>query len=192
MQLFDGLPERPRVVVSGALRLARILPILRVIETPFVGDLEAIVLGCEVGDIEHVSRWVHALEYWRTELAESNDVLLPSYYQAVAVAVGLLVINSEDRSPFDTFSKINANVGNFWNCCDHLVDRVGGFGDVRLSGLKTTLRGVEDLWFQRDVELLSRSNEPGGVLRARLRDIEGKAEMRNVMAEVIVDCAQWK
>jgi hypothetical protein len=191
MNLFNGLPERPRVVVCGALRLARTLPILRVVETPFVSDLEAIVLDCEARDSDRVSRWIDTLSYWRAELAESHDVLLPSYYQAIAVSVGMSIVGIEDGEPLGVLSRINANIGNFWNCCDHLVHRVDGFRDGRLSGLKTTLRGVEDLWFRRDLELLSGPDEPHNVLLGRLGEIEAKSEMRKSIARVVANCAQW-
>ncbi|MFD7873278.1 hypothetical protein ACFV5G_03975 [Streptomyces sp. NPDC059766] len=168
--------------------MARILPILRVVNTPFVEDLEAVVAGCGSG----IGNAVDSLRNWRTELAGSVDILLPSYYQATAVSVGLLIADSDSLEPSERFMKVNASVGNLWNCCDHIVHRAGGFQAVEFRGLKSTLRGVENMWFDRDVELLSSPVNPGEILEARLREISDKSLARNLIAAGIARCAEWE
>ncbi|MEV7679399.1 hypothetical protein AB0O64_12700 [Streptomyces sp. NPDC088341] len=156
--------------------------------TSFTGDLEVIIAGRGPG----FEGAAESLRYWRSELSESTDILLPSYCQATALAVGLLIADSDSLEPGNQFAKINANIGNLWNCCDHIVRKAGGFQSPELGGLKNTLRGIENMWFDRDVELLSSAVDPSVVLGMRLRDISGKADVRNAVAVDIARCAGWE
>jgi hypothetical protein len=191
MKLFGGLEARPRVAVSGALRLARILPIIKVLRTPFAGDLDAVIAGCVKAGDPGVNAAVESLRAWRSELDPSNDIWLPNYYRATALAVGLLIAAPEALEPNEQFDKINANVGNFWNCCDHIVHKAGGFQSPELRSIKSTLHGVENQWFDGDVELLTHSTDPQGVLRERLLKISEKVDMRRAVAMEFVKCARW-
>ncbi|WP_225848236.1 hypothetical protein [Streptomyces sp. HPF1205] len=190
MDLFEGSNARLRVAVSGALCLARIMPIVEVLRTPFVADLGIIIAACG-SEGDSLGAAVESLRNWRSELHSSNDILLPDYYRATALAVGLLIAAPDGLEPREQFGKINSNIGNFWNCCDHIVHRSGGFRAPELRVIKSTLRGVENNWFDRDIELISESPDPRRVLQVRLSDIAEKVEMRRVMAREFVVCAKW-
>ncbi|MFI0939220.1 hypothetical protein [Streptomyces sp. NPDC021020] len=192
MELYDGLNAGPRVAVSGALRLARMLPVLEALGTPFLGELDAVVTACGAAESSPGFESVAGkLRRWSDDLSGGVDVFLPDYYRATALAVALLVAAPGGLSPSEVFGKINANTGNFWNCCDNIVHKGGGFRDPALRSIKTTLRGVENAWFERDSQLLRQSGEPRHVLRARLREIEEKAPTRRAMAREFVICAGW-
>ncbi|MER6158057.1 hypothetical protein ABT147_21285 [Streptomyces sp. NPDC001868] len=190
MRLFGEFAEGPRVAVSGALRLARVLPILRVIRSPSVRELESVVNssgrnGSLAPDV------LVSLRQRRAELVGSTDVLLPDYYEATAVAMGLWIADPGGLAAAAAFSKTNAVAANLWECCDDIVHRAHAFASPPLSGLRTTLRGVENMWFERDLELLSSPVDPQEVLTARLRDIAGKMAGRRDIAETIARCAGW-
>jgi hypothetical protein len=191
VELFDQPLPRLRVTVSGALRLARLLPILDVLRTPFLPDLRSVVSGCDSPDPVALTGAVTSLRYWRTRLAGATDVALPAYYESTAAGVALLVATPDAMEARERFDRINAVAGNFWNCCDGIVHRADGFRSPPLRTLKTTLRGVEDLWFGRDVALLASPADPHEVLAARLRDLAGKSDARRAVAELIVRCAGW-
>ncbi|MEV6931755.1 hypothetical protein AB0M46_45700 [Dactylosporangium sp. NPDC051485] len=156
--------------------------------TPFVEDLETVVAVRGSG----IASAVESLRYWSGELAESTDILFPGYYQGAAAGVGLLIADSDSLDPGDRFRRINANIGNLWNCWDHIVDKAGGFQSSELRGLKTNLRGVENIWFDRDVELLSAEVNPGAVLQTRLREISRNSDARKRVAVVIARSAGWE
>ncbi|MEV0619174.1 hypothetical protein AB0I81_38065 [Nonomuraea sp. NPDC050404] len=200
MELFDQPSPRRRVTISGALRLARLLPILDVLHTPFLPDLRTVVSHCdapapvidpEAAASDALSGAVTSLRQWRARLAEATDVALPSYYQSTAAGIALLVATPDATDPRSRFARINAIAGNFWNCCDDIVHRAGGFRAPPLRTLKTTLRGVEDLWFNRDLTLLAGPADPHDVLEDRLRELARKGEARREVAELIAHCAGW-
>jgi hypothetical protein len=90
------------------------------------------------------------------------------------------------------FAKVNANIGNLWNCCDHIVHKAGVERSAILGSLKTTLRDVENQWFNRDVELLGSGEDFRAILQSRLADIERKRAVRSDIAEAIASAAGWK
>lgn len=196
--MLDQPDAGRRVTVSGALRLARALPVLDAIGTPYADDLRTVIATCDrpggtPGDV------VAALRRHRAGTAGRDDVARPGYYQATAAGIALLVAapgtglasGPEPLAVPERFARINVMIGNFWNSCDDLVHDAGGFRSPPLRQLRTTLRGVEDQWFERDTALLTGPSDPHDVLERRLADLSAKAPARAAVAETIARCAGW-
>ncbi|SDJ04092.1 hypothetical protein [Nonomuraea jiangxiensis] len=152
--------------------------------------MRSVVSGCDAPPDAAFDEAVASLRHWRERL-HGHDIARPGYYQSTAAGVGLLVAAPDAMDPRERFARINAVIGNFWDCCDDLVHAAGGFTTTPLRRLTTTLRGVEDLWFDREAEALSGGAEPYEVLESGLRAIEGKAGAREEAARAVARCAGW-
>lgn len=83
-------------------------------------------------------------------------------------------------------------MGNFWNSCDDLLQAGGGYSRAEFQGIKTTLRGVEDMWREGDFHLLSEEGaDMAKSYAARLSKIHSNYPKRRQIARVIAECAEW-
>lgn len=188
----NSIMGMPLVSASGALRIARMIPIVEAAGAPFISDLQVVVDIFSIPKVGDIGEVLESLQRWRGELAGSTDVLRREYYQATAVSIGLLTLYPRDPDPGDALARINAIAGNFWNCCDDILNRFGLFqSEAALRAMKTTLRGVEDIWYRRDIELLQGEQAPHEVVMARRTEIEEKSNLRKEIAGLIARYSGW-
>ncbi|WP_445277175.1 hypothetical protein [Streptomyces sp. DSM 41033] len=177
------------VRLVAALSLARMRPILVVAGAPCLEEIDHIVA---VGGMGEPSRdlEVATLKKERKRIGPLDDSAIPEYFQSTAAGIAVSV-TSEASVVEDEGKRISSNIANFWDSCDDIMHAGNGYASPGL-GIKTTLRGVEDMWQADDVRLLSASPRDSlGVFAVRLSEIRDKYPKRYQVAQVLADCAGW-
>ncbi|MFE6187683.1 hypothetical protein ACFQ6U_24965 [Streptomyces sp. NPDC056465] len=164
---------------------------LEVARTSRLAEIDAIVAACSIPGGPGDAKEIASLRGWRSEIGTLEDSSIPAYFQSTAAGVAILVASS-DLPASDREWKIRSSVGNFWDSCDDLLHAGGGYSSVEFKGIKTTLRGVEDIWREGDIRLLSR--EGADIVEAyaeRLSKIRSNYPKRRQIAQVVAKCAGW-
>lgn len=175
---------------SAALRLARLLPVVEASGALFCQELRFVISGWSNVGIAHAV--VQFLEREQLKLSGSVDIMLPGYYQVRAIGAALFVASSEDGVNAKEFNRIGFLIDNFWSACDSVLHESGAFWkDPILKSFKTTLSGVENIWFERDMLLLSREENLQAVVAARLAEIDSKSLTRKEVARLVARSAGW-
>jgi hypothetical protein len=180
---------RDELTVAGALRLARMLPVLEASRAPFLTALATIVNTRGPRPNTTVDEPVHLIRHWRNSYEPTQDVQSPPYLQALAAGIALAVAGIGD--PADRYMKIEHSTANFWAICDDVVHRVDGYRSPAFAGLKTTLHGVENLWQRRDAEALASGLAMHEVFEQQIAQIQSSILRRREVAQVIARCAGW-
>ncbi|MFD3957424.1 MULTISPECIES: hypothetical protein [Streptomyces] len=177
--------------LTGGLSLARMRPILEVAGTSRLAEIDDIVAGCSGPAVPGGAEKIASLRSWRSEIGALEDSSDPSYFQSTAAGVAILVASQELPSG-DREWRIRSSVGNFWDSCDDLLQAGGGYSRAEFQGIKTTLRGVEDIWREGDFRLLSEEGVDVAELYAeRLSKIRSSYPKRRQIARVVAECAEW-
>ncbi|MEU5068880.1 hypothetical protein ACR3S4_02395 [Streptomyces sp. CH8.1] len=177
--------------LTGGLSLARMRPILEVAGAPHLAEIDDIVAGCSGSAVPGGAEKIALLRSWRSEIGALEDSSDPSYFQSTAAGVAILVV-SHELPPDDREWRIRSSVGNFWDSCDDLLQAGGGYARAEFRGIKTTLRGVEDMWREGDFRLLSEEGVDVAELYAeRLSKIHSGYPKRRQIARVVAECAEW-
>ena len=175
---------------SAVLRLARLLPIIEASGASFCRELRFVI--SDWSDIASAHAVVQLLERERLKLSGSVDVMLPGYYQVRAIGIALFIASSEDEVSAKEFNRIGFLVENFWSACDSMLHESGAFSkEPILKSFKTTLSGVENIWFERDMLLLSSEGNLQAAVDARLAEIGAKSPTRNEIAGLVARSAGW-
>ncbi|MET8983747.1 hypothetical protein ABZX85_50140 [Streptomyces sp. NPDC004539] len=175
----------------GGLSLARMRPILEVSGDLHLVEIDGIVSGVGASEVPEGAEKVALLRNWRSGIGTLEDSSTPTYLQAVAAGVAILVV-SKELPANDRDWRIRSGVGNFWDSCDELLHAGGGYAMAELKEIKTTLRGVENMWRDGDALLLSdREADSVEVYSQRLSLIRSKYPRRRKIARVVAECAGW-
>ena len=177
--------------LAGALALVRMRPVLEVAGTPFLAEIDSIVAACGALETSGCAKEVRLLRAWKKEIDPVEDAFEPIYFQSAAADLAVLVASQESDVSDREFS-IRVTVGNFWNSCDSLLHARGGYSRAEYKGIKTTPRGVENMWCDRDVFLLSEGRDNlAKVFAERLSEIYSKYPKRKEIARIIAECGGW-
>lgn len=175
----------------GGLSLARMRPILEVVGASRLVEIDEIVVGCGVPGVPVGAEKIASLRTWRSEIGALEDSSTPTYFQSTAAGVAILVA-SQELPASDREWKIRSSVDNFWDSCDDLLSAGGGYSRAEFRGVKTTLRGVEDIWRDGDVRLLAEEGvDVSEVYAERLARIRSGYPKRRQIARVVAECAGW-
>lgn len=175
----------------GGLALARMRPVLEVSGASHLAEIDDIVAACSAPAFPGSAEKIAALRSWRSEIGVLEDSSTPSYFQSTAAGVALLVA-SKERPEADRTWRIRSSIGNFWDSCDGLLQAGGGYSRAEFQGIKTTLRGVEEMWHEGDLLLLSdeRANS-AEVYAERLSKIRANYPKRREIAQIVAECGGW-
>lgn len=177
--------------LAGGLALARMRPILEVAGTSRLGEIDDIVDACGTPGIPGRAEKIASLRSWRSEIGALEDSSIPTYFQSTAAGVAILVA-SQELPENGRGWRIRSSVGNFWDSCDDLLHAGGGYSSNEFQGIKTTLRGVEDIWCDGDIGLLSdREADAAEVYAERLSKIRSNYPKRRKIARIVAECAGW-
>ena len=177
--------------LTGGLSLARMRPILEVAGAPHLAEIDDIVAGCSGPAVPGGAEKIASMRSWRSEIGALQDSSNPSYFQSTAAGVAILVASQELPSE-DREWRIRSSVGNFWDSCDDLLQAGNGYSRTEFQGIKTTLRGIEDMWREGDFRLLSENGVDFAELYAeRLSKIRSSYPKRRQIARVVAECAEW-
>ncbi|MEU8799627.1 hypothetical protein [Spirillospora sp. NPDC048819] len=178
------------LTVLGALRLARMIPLLSVIETPLLEAVDEIVhvYGEMRGGVRLEA--IDAITDWRSKAGNMEESASTTYFQSTAGGVALAVAG-------ETFIERRASViqyspGNFWEACDNIVHRVSGYQMVEFGELKTTLAGVEYMWQNQDLKCMEKMQNLRAGFELQLQKIQAKSDQRFAVARAIARCAGWQ
>ncbi|MFE5941864.1 hypothetical protein [Streptomyces sp. NPDC056480] len=179
--------------LAGGLALARMRPVLELAgaETSRLAEIDDIVAGCSAPHVPSGTEKIDSLRNWRSEIGALEDSSTPSYFQSTAAGVAILVA-SKELPDADRGWRITSSIGNFWDSCDDLLQAGDGYSRAEFQGIKTTLRGVEDMWREGDFHLLT--GEGVDVAKAyaeRLSRIRYSYPKRRDIARVVAECGQW-
>lgn len=176
---------------AGGLSLARMRPILEVAGAPRLAEIDDVVAGCSAPGVPGGAEKIASLRSWRSEIGALEDSSTPTYFQSTAAGVAILVASQEIPAS-DSEWRIRSSVGNFWDSCDDLLHAGGGYSRAEFQGIKTTLRGVEDIWRDGDVRLLSDEGvDVAAAYAERLSRIRSNYPKRRQIARVVAECAGW-
>jgi hypothetical protein len=178
-----------QLTVAGALRLARIVPVLEASSAPFVAEVVSILETRGRSPRAGVHDAANAIRRFRDAHEPTQDLESPPYLQAVAGGIALAVAGI--GPPADRTRKIEYSTANFWDTCDHLVHRADGYRSPVFADLKTTLAGVEYLWQQRDAEALASGVSLAETFDRQLAKVHTSHERRRLLALAIARCAGW-
>lgn len=177
--------------LTGGLSLARMRPILEVAGASRLAEIDDIVAGCSAPGVPGGTEKIASLRSWRSEIGTLEDSSTPAYFQSTAAGVAILVA-SQELPASDREWRIRSSVGNFWDSCDDLLHVGGGYSREEFKGIKTTLRGVEDIWRDGDIHLLSNEGvDAAEVYAERLSRIRSNYPKRRQIARVVAECAGW-
>lgn len=177
--------------LTGGLSLARMRPILEVVGASRLADIDDVVAGCGAPGLPVGAGKIASLRTWRSEIGALEDSSTPAYFQSTAAGVAILVA-SQELPASDREWKIRSSVSNFWDSCDDLLS-TGGYSRVEFQGIKTTLRGVEDIWRGGDIRLLVEEGvDVSAVYAERLSRIRSSYPKRRQIARVVAECAGWR
>lgn len=179
------------VKLRGALCLVRMKPILEMASTPFLVEIDSIVAACSMHEAPDLSAEVGSLREWRCRIGMLDDSLAREYFQSTAAGIAILVAEPHEITPTEVNWRISSSVANFWDSCDDILHRTEGYSRGELVGIKTTLRGVEDIWRDRDFEILASQADPRIAFLDRLAKIQSNVPRRVEVARIVADCAGW-
>lgn len=175
----------------GGLALARMRPVLEVAEASRLAEIDDIVDGCSAPAVSGDAEKIDSLRSWRSEIGVLEESSTPFYFQSTAAGVAILVA-SKELPAADREWRIRSSVGNFWDSCDDLLQAGGGYSRAEFQGIKTTLRGVEEMWREGDFRLLSDGGaDVAEVYAERLSRIRSSYPKRREIARVVAECAGW-
>ncbi|XRQ08885.1 hypothetical protein ACN3XK_72455 [Actinomadura welshii] len=177
------------LVVLGALRLARMLPLLAVIETPFLEAVDEITRVYGEGRPGVPSAAIEAITDWRFKAGNMEDSLSMKYFQSTGGGVALAVAGEAFIA--NRASVIQYSPTNFWKACDNIVHLVNGYQMPELRKLRTTLEGVEHIWQDDDQKCLERMRDSKICFDVQIRKIQAMSERRMAVARAIARCADW-
>ncbi|WP_141726889.1 hypothetical protein [Streptomyces niveus] len=157
-----------------------------------MGEIDDIIAaGGSAQGFAGVVEKVASLKSWRSEIGALEDSSAPTYFQSTAAGVAILVA-SETVPANDREWRIRSSVANFWDSCDDLLHAGGGYSRIELRAIKTTLRGVEDIWRAADIRLLSDGGaDDAKVYVERLAKIHSNYPKRRQIARVVAESAGW-
>ncbi|MFF2954940.1 hypothetical protein ACFVVU_26780 [Kitasatospora sp. NPDC057965] len=178
-------------MLAGGLSLARMRPILEVSGTSRMEEIDDIIVSLGASDVREYSEKIAKLESWRREIGPLEDSSAPTYFQSTAAGVAILAI-SREISASDREWRIESSVGNFWSSCDDLLHAGGGYLRPEFRGVSTTLRGVENIWREGDLQVLSVGGPDAiNAYNVRLAKIRSNYAKRREIAQVFAECAGW-
>ncbi|MFF4371468.1 hypothetical protein [Streptomyces sp. NPDC001594] len=166
------------------------LPILECTGSSHVDEIDHIVNFCSTAAIPEETKIITSLTNRRENLGQLEDSSTPAYFESTALAIALLV-TSEPHGR-DREWRIESMVGNFWDSCDDLLHSSGGYSREEFKGIKTTLRGIEDMWHEGDVQLFHQGGNLGGTYTERLSKIRSNYPKRRQIARIIAECGRWE
>jgi hypothetical protein len=175
----------------GGLALARMWPVLEVAGSPFLAELDEIVVRCGTRESVECAAEVESLNLWREKYGKLEDSRESGYFASIAAGVALMVVSKDFDADVRRW-RVTSNVSNFWAACDDILHVGGGFLRAEFKGVKMTLEAVEDVWRHRDVELFAVASEArGGIYDERLSKVRSTYPKRREIARVLADCAGW-
>ncbi|GAA2112016.1 hypothetical protein [Actinomadura alba] len=178
------------MVYCGALRLKRMLPVLEVAATPFLEEIEEIIDARGEGRASNIDGCIDSISSWMDRIGIVQDIDAPEWFQDGAAEIALAsagVGDVESRARL-----IQHATGNFWNACDDIVHRIDGYRSPEFTGLKTTLRGVEDIWQSVDLKVIRELRDSREAFRRQVASIGRRSAQRSAIAGVIARCAGWE
>lgn len=176
----------------AVLRLKRMLPVIDASDAPLGRALEGVIRDYVAPDQQLRQNSSRTLSAARERLSGSIDVRLPGYYQARAALLGLIIVDSGTSQSFEDSWRADALAGNFWSSLDELLANRGAFEENQiLRSLKATLRGIENAWVERDIELLARTTSAQSVVIQRIAEIENKGALRTEIARLVARYLEW-
>jgi hypothetical protein len=178
--------------VVGALRVVRMLPVLEVSGLTVLAEVDAIVTargrdqGADVArDVARVRQWSDLYE--AEEAAQHLEVSV--HMQLLACEVAFAVAGSGGADPMSDV--IEYYGAEFWELCDGLVHEVDGYRLPAFRGIKTTLAGVEEGWWERDWALVNSGIPLDEAFQAQTGRIAELMPKRREIAQAIAQCGGW-
>ncbi|MEW1725218.1 hypothetical protein [Streptomyces sp. NPDC093109] len=179
------------ISLMGGLSLARMMPILEVSGASFLREIDSIVAACGASERISQAQAVDVLRGMRSIIGPLEDSFTPDYFQATAAGVAIIVATEGEAAGVGEF-RMRSSIGNFWDSCDDLLHSDGGYSRMEFQGIKSTLRGVEDIWQDGDSRIISASaNDPIPAFVERLSLIRANYPRRRRIARVFAECAGW-
>jgi hypothetical protein len=167
------------------------LPVVELSQPPFLVDLQVIVETRGRDPSAPAHRSVVALTQWEaTHDDPTQDVHSPLYTHLMVVEIAMAVAGVGEFE--DRRKHIDFTTANLWDVWDDLVFRADGYSSPAVSGLKTTLRGVEDDWQRRDQEALTSGLALSDVFDQQQAKIEASMSRRRDVAHLVARCAGWE
>ncbi|MEV4969043.1 hypothetical protein ACFWZK_19425 [[Kitasatospora] papulosa] len=155
-------------------------------------EIDHIVTTCGMGEQFSGGRTISALKRARRRIGPLEDSATPDYFQSTAAGIAISVASKENTTAEDLDHKMRSNIANFWDSCDDIMHAANGYASPEFAGIKTTLRGVEDMWQAEDERLLWASpRDSKEVFAGRLCLIREKYPKRQRIAQIVADCAGW-
>jgi hypothetical protein len=180
------------LALTGGLCLARMRPILECAGTPRLEQIDNVVAACGTTELRDAAKSIASLTTWRATIGQIEESSTPTYFQANAIRVATVAISNE-MPVRDREWQIRCISGNFWDSCDDLLDSGGGFSRKEFKGIKTTLRGIEDMWLDGDIRLLYEPGvDVGRIYAERLSKIRSNYPKRRAIARIVAECGGWE
>jgi hypothetical protein len=178
------------MVYCGALRLKRMLPVLEVAAAPFLEEIEEIIDVRGEGRESSIDRCIDSIASWRNRIGIVDDVDEPKWFQDAASEIALALAGVGDME--SRAGLIQHETNNFWSGCDDIVHRKDGYRSPEFTGLKTTLRGVEDIWQSMDLKIIRELRDSREAFRRQVASIGRRSAQRSAIAGAIARCAGWE